>query len=136
MMRDTLNGARTAPAPMPRKPPRQHSPDTDSIGKRLALLRKARGITQAELAASLGVSQASISEYERDVFRLNSDLIISLTRILGVSADELLGIEPSPRAPRIKDHRLLHRMAEIEKLPKRKKDALLLTIKQFLAPAD
>lgn len=119
--------------PMPRKLPRKSSSPGDSVGQRLAQLRKARGLTQAELAARLGISQASISEYERDVFRLNSDLIIDISNILEVSADELLGLQPAPKATAIKDQRLLHRMAQIDQLPKRKKDALLMTIKAFLA---
>jgi transcriptional regulator with XRE-family HTH domain len=106
----------------------------EQVGLRLAQLRKARGFTQTEIAEGLGVTQAHISEYERGRVNLTSDTIIQLTQILKVSADELLGLTPPPKRT-VKDHRLVERLALIESLPKRKKDALLLTIRTFLAEA-
>jgi len=57
----------------------------------MARLRRERGITQVELAEMLGVPQPMISAYENGGLRLHGELIVMLTKILDVSADQLLG---------------------------------------------
>lgn len=105
----------------------------EPLGHRLARLRKERGITQEELAVRLKVSQSSVSEYERDRLRLHADLIIALAKVLNVTTDELLGVA-APSKPRGSlDTRIAQRVALIERLAKRDKDALLRTINGFLA---
>ncbi len=42
----------------------------ESIGARIARLRRDKGLTQAELAQALGVSQPVVSDYENDVIGL------------------------------------------------------------------
>jgi transcriptional regulator with XRE-family HTH domain len=104
-----------------------------SIGARLACIRKARGLTQVDLAERLGIAQSAISDYERDRLRLHSELIIQLSRILEVSADDLLGItdEPLPdESPATK--RLMRRIRDFESLSRRDQAALLRTIDAFL----
>jgi transcriptional regulator with XRE-family HTH domain len=104
------------------------------IGERLARLRKERGVSQIEMAERLGVSQPVISEYERGTVRLHGELIVKLAGILRVSADELLGLEKEPaRGPR--DRAIARRLRDIDRLPKRDRDALVRTIDAFLARA-
>lgn len=103
----------------------------ETLGKRLARLRRERGLNQTQLAARLGVSQSNVSEYEHDRVRLHSDLIVTLTAILRVSADELLGIRPPSRRVPVRDRRLLQELSLVELLPKRDKDALLRTIRMY-----
>jgi len=63
----------------------------ESFGTRLQRLRSERGITQAELAAELGVSEPSISAWETDKARPKVGRVDSLAQLLGVSTRELLG---------------------------------------------
>lgn len=112
--------------------PSLHHDQHETFGQRLARLRKEKGITQVELAKRLKVSQANVSDYERDNLRLHADVIVVLTKILDVSADELLGIRVSRRAP-VKDRRFLPELAVIDQLPKRDKEALLRTIRLYTA---
>lgn len=108
----------------------------ESAGTRLARLRRDKGLTQIELAEKLGVTQSVVSDYERDVLRLNSALIVQLTALLGVSADELLGLaRPSQTTTAIKNRRLFRQLQSIDKLPKRDQQALLRTIDAFLSKA-
>src|SRR3972149_4323972 len=65
----------------------------ESIAERVARIRKERGITQEEMARLLKVSQPIVSDYERGELRLHGELIIELARILGVTTDEILGLE-------------------------------------------
>ena len=106
--------------------------EKETIGRRLARLRKERGYTQAELAELLGLAQSNVSDYERDLFRLNSEVIVQLTEIFDVSADQLLALDEKPKAATVKNRKLLKRMSQIEKLPKRDQQALLRTIDMFL----
>ena len=107
----------------------------ESIGERLSRLRRERGITQMELAEQLGVAQPVVSDYERGELRLHGQTIVELTRVLHVSADELLGLEVHKGNGTIKNRRLLRRLQDLERLPKRDQQALLRTIDAFLAKA-
>jgi len=104
----------------------------ETIAQRVARIRKERGITQKELARLLNVAQSNISDFERGALRLHGELIIQLAKILGVSADELLGLEETKDAGTIKNRRLLRRVQQIDKLSKRDQEALLRTIDAFL----
>ena len=104
----------------------------ETLGARLARLRRERGLTQVELAQRLGVAQPVVSDYERGELRLHGQLIVKLTEILGVTSEELLGLKKSPAGAAIKNRRLLKRLQEIEQLPRRDQQALLRTIDRFL----
>ncbi len=114
-------------------------PDKDNaatIGARLAQLRKERGITQGELAERLGVSQPMISDYERGELRLHGELILQISALLKVSADEILGLRDERKAnATLKNRRLARRLQAIDQLPKRDQEALLRTIDAFLSKA-
>ena len=103
-----------------------------TIGRRIAQLRKARGIRQTEMAEHLGVTQGKVSAYERGSIRVSCDLLVEISKLLKTSPDELLGFDPPSRVNKVKDQRLLTRMLQIDRLPKRDKDALLHTINAFL----
>ena len=78
-----------------------------AVGKRITELRRERQFTQAELARLLGVSQQTVFSVELGDRRLRLDLVPTLTRTFGVSADVLLGISPPPALRR---HRLSPRL--------------------------
>ncbi len=61
-----------------------------TLGAFIAVLRKANGMTQAELAEKLHVSDKAVSRWERDVTVPDLTLIPVLAEIFGVTADELL----------------------------------------------
>lgn len=67
------------------------------FGERLKQYRKARGLTQQELADLLGVSNKSVSRWESgsypDVATLGP-----LAHALGVTVDDLLGVAPPLRS--------------------------------------
>jgi transcriptional regulator with XRE-family HTH domain len=107
-------------------------PKQETLGERLARLRRERGMTQVELAERLGVAQPVVSDYERGELRLHGQLIVKLTEILGVSSQELLGLTKPASNGAIKNRRLLRRLQEIERLPRRDQQALLRTIDRFL----
>ncbi|MEW6368253.1 MAG: helix-turn-helix transcriptional regulator [Acidobacteriota bacterium] len=110
--------------------------EQEAIGERLTRIRRERGITQVELARKLGVAQPVLSDYERGELRLHGQLIVKLARILGVTTDELLGVEPSrPSKSPVKNRRLLRRLQDMDMLPKRDQQAIYRTITAFLERA-
>ncbi len=63
-----------------------------NIGLRIKELRKKSGLTQEKLADYLGVTYKSVSKWECGLTTPDLALIGPLTKILHVSADELLGL--------------------------------------------
>jgi putative transcriptional regulator len=59
------------------------------LGNRLKEFRSARGLTQAELAARIGVSRKTINTVENSVFVPSTILALSLARALDTSVEEL-----------------------------------------------
>jgi len=110
---------------------------TQQTGARLAAVRKARGVTQVDLAAQLGITQSMLSKYERGGLRLHGALIVRIAELLTVSTDELLGVKVVAPAPvqTLKDKRLGRRIQQIDRLSKRDREALVRTIDAFLARA-
>ncbi len=66
----------------------------ETIGKKIAFYRKARGITQEELSEKLGVSPQAVSKWENDIACPDIQLLAPLAKILEVTTDELLSAEP------------------------------------------
>ena len=61
-----------------------------TLGKRIAALRREKGLKQDELAEMLGISAQAVSKWENDLTCPDISLLPSLAKILGVSVDELL----------------------------------------------
>lgn len=62
----------------------------ESIGKRVAELRHAKGISQEELAKRLNCTPKHISHVERGVASLSLDLMIEASEVLGTTLDYLI----------------------------------------------
>ena len=113
------------------KPPLDYSGET--VGQRLARLRKQHGYTQVELAEKIGSRQVLISAYETDRAALSAEMAVRLAMALDISTDELLHPKAKKRAAKKPSLKIVRRMEQIEKLPQRKQDALLTTIDAFLS---
>lgn len=60
------------------------------IAQRLAELRRQKGYSQESLAHELGLSRQAVSKWERAESSPDTDNLIALARLYGVSLDELL----------------------------------------------
>ena len=99
-----------------KRQPRVSDSQYESLGQRLARLRKERALTQVQLAEKLGTIQSHVSAYELGRLRPNSDMVVQLAKALRVSADQLLGLKGNGNgySPSLK---IARRMEKIEKLP-------------------
>lgn len=102
------------------------------LATRIVEIRKERGITQIELAKTLGVTQSMVSRIERGELRLNGEVIVKLAKLYKVSTDELLGVKPIGEPQPTISRRWLKRLKMIERLPKRDQDGLIQTIDRYL----
>ena len=77
-----------------------------TIGERIKDLRKKNDLTQEKLADYLCVSYQAVSKWDTGVACPDLSLIAALTKVLHVSADELLGLnqtEPDARYRELKE---------------------------------
>lgn len=63
---------------------------------RIRYYRELEGMTQAELALHLGVSQQAVQAWEAGTRDVKSSRIAQISSILGVSVSDLLGYVPVP----------------------------------------
>lgn len=63
------------------------------IGKRIKEYRVQSGLTQKQLGEEIGVSNARVSNWENGENRPDADTLMAICKVLGVTADTLLGIK-------------------------------------------
>jgi transcriptional regulator with XRE-family HTH domain len=68
-----------------------------ALGAHISELRKEQGMTQAELARALGVSQQTVFAYELGDRRVSVLIVAKLAKIFGVSIEEMIGMTRIPR---------------------------------------
>lgn len=64
-----------------------------SLGNNILIKRKENGMTQEDLADRLGVSLQAVSDWERNVKKPETQNLIDLAKLLGVSIDWLCADE-------------------------------------------
>ena len=89
-----------------------------ALGERIATLRKARGITQVQLAETLGVSQQTIQAYEVGRRRIQVSTLPIVARTLTVSLEALFGERSQAARKRGPVSRLQQQIEAISQLPR------------------
>ena len=107
----------------------------ETIGQRVARIRKERGYTQVELAGKIGILQTLVTDYENDRLRLPAEMAVRFAMALDVSLDELLHPKVSKTSGRKPSPKVLRRLEQIEALPGTQQSVLLRTIDTFLENA-
>lgn len=102
-----------------------------SFGKRLAELRKKRGLTQQQLCELVSVHVSQLSNYEGDRSQPTLEVIRKLSLVLNITADELV-FDPAERMPLITDKELIKQWERVEELPEEDRKALKLVVEGLL----
>lgn len=100
-----------------------------NFGQRLAELRKAKGFTQKDLAASVGSTQRMIAHYENHVKRPSLDRLEGIAKALSLTIDQLLGVQDIKKqvgAP--VDAYLQRKLQIVTRLPKNDQKAIVTMI--------
>ncbi len=98
-----------------------------TIGEHIMLLRKQKGLSQAELGKVIGTSGDVIGRYERDVITPSIDVIVNIADALEVSIDFLVG-----KTKMVLDKQAVKRLEDISKLPDDNKNFVLNLIDMAL----
>lgn len=69
------------------------------LGENIRALRKARGLSQQELAERLHVVRQTVSKWEQGLSVPDADMLVRLAECLEVSVEELLGESTAPLEP-------------------------------------
>lgn len=103
----------------------------EPFGKRLARLRKSAGHSQYTFADEVGISKRMIAYYEIQTTHPPTHLLPVFAKVLGVSADQLLGMV-KVKEVKGRDSRLRRRIEEIEKLPAAQRKQIAQYLDTFL----
>ena len=110
------------PATQPRTP----------FGERLHAAREARGLSQAQVAEQLGMSQNAYAYWERKPVALRPDQLEQLAKILGVPVDALFngnGGSDRKGGPTGKARRVFE---QVSLLPRKRQQRILATVEDML----
>jgi transcriptional regulator with XRE-family HTH domain len=107
-----------------------NKPRTD-FGRRLYEARLTKGLSQAQVAEAMNVTQASYGAWERAPVALRPAQLEKLAEVLGVSVSHFFGEGFSRRAggPRGKARRLFERLSE---LPRAQQNHALAVLEAFV----
>ena len=61
--------------------------ERERIGKRIAELRKAKGLTQAQLAEKTGFAQSNIGRIETGRYSVGLDVLAKIAEVLGAKVE-------------------------------------------------
>jgi transcriptional regulator with XRE-family HTH domain len=102
------------------------------IAQRIAVLRKAKGLTQTELGEQLGLSQKQLTDYETGKVHMNDEMIVRFAMVLNTSADELLGLKDIKKKKQPDNLRYTRRIRELEMLPESRKRRVLQVLDDLI----
>ncbi len=110
----------------------------DSVGERIKQLRISKGITQAELAESIGTTKGVISRYEQGKREIRFAQAQGIAHFLGVSVFELYGVPSEKQAWIERSQKLLAALKEqIQRNSEENPDEMMLGLDDvFRAQAD
>lgn len=102
-----------------------------SIGRRIQLYRKKKGLTQEQLAEKVGLSTNYISAVERGVNALNLDKLVDVINILECSANEIF-VDVLNNGYEIKSSLLTE---QISQLPKDEQERIFAVVQTLIDTA-
>ena len=105
------------------------------LGERIAELRKARGITQVQLAELLGVSQQTVQAYEVGRRRIQVSSLPVVARLFSVSLEELFGEGKGRAGKRGPASQLQRSIDRISELPRTKQKFVIEMLDARVAQA-
>jgi len=129
LSRQAAIGGYNANMPMGRPSTRERT----EFGQKLFERREAAGLTQAEVAEQLELSQRAYAAWERDPVAILPERLSAVAEILGTTVAELLGEAAPRRNGGTPGGRLGQSVEAISKLPRRQQTKILDVVEALLA---
>jgi transcriptional regulator with XRE-family HTH domain len=104
------------------------------IGYRIMTLRKAKGLTQTQLAEQIGITQHVLSNYEIGRCAITVEMLVRFSLALECSTDQLIGLNHPINLPAL-SIKLMHRLKQIETLPTDRQKKVLQNLENILEMA-
>jgi len=98
-----------------------------SFGSRLLQARKSKGISQEQLAKSLGTKGPAIGRYERDEMKPSIEAAAKMAQLLNVSLDWLVGHTDLEL-----DKKMIQRIQEVTKMKDKDKEHVFALLDAFI----
>lgn len=111
------------------------------LGQRITQRRKAQGLTQAQLAAVLGVSQQAMNSFEKGRRRIPVSSLPVIARAVSASLDELI-VDDAPAATRAAAKKrgpapkIQQQLEQLSRLSQAKQRAVMQVLDAVLAQAN
>ncbi len=124
---------------MPRKSRLKLSPlvlGKETIGQRIARLRKERGYTQKELAEKIGIIHNLVSDYETGKLRLYDEMVTRFAIALEVGTDEILGLKQDNHKHVKPSLKIMRRLGKIESMPPAQQKTVLKSLDLMIKSAE
>lgn len=100
---------------------------------RLRAMRMAAGISQAGLARQLGIPSRTLCFYEVDADHIPSKLVPSLAQALGVSVEQVLGINESSSSKRGPKSHWERQLDVVSRLPRHQQKKIIDVVNALVA---
>lgn len=105
------------------------------LGRHLVELRTKAGLSQAQLAQTVGLPQRTIANYETIANYIPSSVLPSLADALGVSIEEIIGLPAPKGGKRGPKSRLEKQFEELQRLPRSEQELATQVLSRLLAGA-
>lgn len=102
------------------------------FGQRVYAARQTLGLSQAEVALQLGITQSGYAAWERDAVALRPEQLAQLAAVLKTSIEELLG-QDAPRRANGPSGKLRRLFEQASGLPRSRQQRIALVLEDMLA---
>jgi len=115
------------------RPPKWQRSD---FGKSLVAARLRLGLSQAQVASRLGVTQQAYAGWERRTMAIKPQQVARLAEVLEVGLEDLLGGKPAPARPKLPAGRAYDAFARVARLQPQEQKRLLDVVEDLLSAAE
>jgi transcriptional regulator with XRE-family HTH domain len=106
-----------------------------AFGEKLLAARLTRCLTQAEVAARVGVSQQAYAGWERRTDAIKPEYIAKVARVLSLRLEELLSAQTEEIGLQPAASRVAEIVLRLNRLPEREQDRILGILEDLVAGA-
>jgi len=99
-----------------------------TFGERLTVVRKRKGLNQAQVGKKIGINGDAYGRYERNEVRPTIEMAVKIADALEVSLDYLVGKTEAEL-----DNAMLKRIQDVTRLPEKEKEHVFVFLDAFLA---
>jgi len=106
-----------------------------AMGTRIASARKARDLTQQDMADRLDIAQQTYAQYETGIRRIPASMLPHLAENLGLTLEELMGVGSGSRYKPGPSSKLERQIERLRQLPRATQKVVMNMLDGVLAQA-